>query len=230
MKRWLARMILRYSVTSDRPLPEWVRALVQSDPRVADEWAEMQSLSNRLTDQANTWAASATSPEDDARAEKMLQTLTRVAAQEIDATGESAKNSSAPRRTDVIRLHSRPVAIAAAVCVILLAFGWGWKTVGLRQQQDPMPEHRLTQRSSVDVRPVLVTLQAGEEVYRKVSLRSKSLWNKLAMSTKHVVIEKPAQEAELARKELRATSRNVEHGLRRLASPLVAPTTNAPSP
>lgn len=221
MRRWIAKFYIGHALDAGKSVPAWVQRLVQRDPELAIYQRDLHGLANKLRQDADSWAGASFDVDID-------EPLVSVLMTKGDAS--SVERSSAWRSWSALTL------VTAAV--LLLAFTWwsfrdrtaelpsdlqqtaqaspvGNGQVGNGQVGNGQGVHAL--QTSSELRALLATASAGEQVVRKVALGVGSLAGKLVELPGYLALDAGLESVEKAGTRLQVTGNDTLSALQKMA-------------
>lgn len=212
MRQLLAKLIVSISMDRDKPIPTWCLKLLKSrlfgfkrlGSDAQQQLARHRLLEQQLKDQADTWCDVA-----DIQQDKSQPTPNELLSQPVrpEAAG-----------------HASPVALAICICV-LAALGWlGWQSLP-RSGQPESTQHAIHEPpenvpSAPDIRPILASVAATEQVCSRVSEGTRNLFARISDSTQWLAIDQPLSRALQTRESIQQTGRDVSSAVSRMAATL----------
>ncbi len=221
MIRWVARLLISFSIDSERPLPRWLKRWVQSDASLLEYLRQNDAMTDALRSAADDWAHDAAETE----AELVLPEG-QDAVGLSEATRSSTPPTSWPARWNAWGAGPRTAWLAGgtalAACLVLVIWKpWLGTDPDASRALDPGAE---SSGQAVDLRPVLASLAAGEEVFDKVAASAESWFSQAANWTEVIELQQSLTTVDQARLGLRDTGVGVAQFMNRWSRELASQT------
>lgn len=170
MKRFVARLIISFFADAERPLPNWVQRLVETDSQVGAYYNELHLLQDRLRSDAKRYPLPTESQLENASV-----------ANDTALVSPEMRRSHVQEEALVRSWKFITLAVAASLLVVVT-----WAAV--TRWAVPQPPREVAKvDQAVDVKPFLASLSACNRVIQQLSMSGRNLVSEL--STMPEVIE-----------------------------------------
>ena len=147
MKSFLVRIVAQW-IADDLPMPAWMRYRLSRFPEIRDEITRLGTMSDQLRHDARNWIQQAdVSPRENL-----------VAHPDTETKRDDSWQLASERQPNHVRF-----AFLAAALLLLSITIWFWE-----QRPQEMPSEPDLVAESIDTRPIFASLNAGQEVARRI--------------------------------------------------------------
>lgn len=242
MKRTFARWIISLHQDSERGLPNWVLEFARSDPPTSEYLDQSQRLTQALRESAVDWAEEGQADEGvldppglhppglpDFNQTHLPSALDASQDPLETPTNQALPYDSSPSTHS--RFHVRRTLGIAALCATLLALAfWIAGQPALLKPSDPPRQLAIhSADKQVDLRPIVASFTAGQQVFRKVADGSQSLFAKYTVLTDLLGVDQGLAEFQNVRLNLRMTGKSFGAAWQRLSPEESEENANVPS-